>query len=194
LKKKFGFSGLIILCLVLLGCSPYSVDTAEDDPTLEAAAPSPDMGLYIPNLDVTPEHWGEYLDYHAPLAREVVGLAQGIDRLSESLGQILNDVGDENTAAMLESSFTEPINILKASVDEYPMARYETVVYYQEFFSGCLSRLDSAFASALLLGFEGGSARKETYDANKADLDLCLNQLSDLRGSIEYTLQWDAAN
>ena len=182
------------MILLLSACSPSPVDERAEKPASETAVPSPDFGLYIPNLDVTLEHWGEYLDYHAPMAREAVGLAQGIDRLSESLGQILNDVGEDNTAAILESSFIEPINTLKESVDEYPMARYETVVYYQEIFSGCLARLDSAFASAVLLGYEGSSARKESYDASKAGLDLCLDQLSDLRGSIEYTLQWDAAN
>lgn len=194
MKKIFGFSGLITLCLALLGCSPYSVDTAEDDQSSVTSAPSPNLGLYIPNLDVTTEHWGEHLDYHAPLAREAVGLAQGIARLSESIGQILNDVGDGNTAAILESSFIESITTLKNSVDDYPMARYETVVYYQELFSGCVARLDSAFTSPLLLGFEESSARKEAYDAEKVDLDFCLDQLSDLRVMIEYTLKWDAAN
>jgi len=194
LRSTVKFGGLVILSILVSACSPSPVDEPAEKPASETAVPSPDFGLYIPNLDVTPEHWGEYLDYHAPIAREVVGLAQGIDRLSESIGQILNDVGDDNTAAILDSSFIEPIKTLKNGVAEYPMARYETIVYYQEFFSGCLARLDSAFTSALLLGLEGGSARKEAYDAKKVDLDLCLNQLSDLRMSIEYTLQWDAAN
>jgi hypothetical protein len=193
-RKAFGIGGLVSLSLVLIACSPSQVTQPENRGSLEAPAPSPNRGLYIPNMDVSIEHWGEYLDYHAPMSREALGLAEAVESLPNALERMLKDIGGDNTAAVLESTFIDPIGALQMQAEEYPFARYETIVYYQDFFSGCLERLDSTYRSALLLGFEGGSVRNDAYEANKADFDLCMRKLSDLRASIQYTLDWDAKN